>query len=635
MTMRRRDGVWPGRGPGRSGALLLVAGALGLAACQDSTGGSLRPMASLTLQPELPQAVTPGVFDLAVDRVRIRILRPPAEPVIDTTVLFPLNASQLAVRLRIPLVARRERLTAAVELSAGQSLLFAGADTIEVSETESVAPVVRMLYVGPGANLTSLRIAPRDTALKPGDTFSFLVGAMAGSTTLDRFYVAWSTGDPTTAPVTAVGTLTAPGARGSTMLRVVAPNGIKDSTRVWFAPPAHSAAVISGANQTGTAGRPLPQPLAIRVLSLDGLGTPGVRVRFRALGGGRVRDSLVTTDGDGIALTVADLGPVATLQSFEATATGFTPLFFTTIAEPGPPSRIEAFAGNGQVDSVGRALSTSLIARVTDFVGNPVAGVTVSWSVVSGGGTIARFSNVTNPNGFVFADLVLGPAPGPNVVRATVALPALAVDFTATAVAASPAAIVAVAGMNQADTAGAVLSPFAVAVADAFGNPVRGAQVRWSEVQGGGTLSPAASLTDEQGRASTSYRLPFLAGNVNVVAEVPGPQAVSVLFQATVRPAAPTRIAIASGNGQTAPASAQLAPLAVLVQDQYGNPVPGAQVAWQVVSGGGTVSAGATLADAAGVARVVHTLGPTPGANSVRAALDSGPSVTFSATATP
>jgi len=356
--------------PGQSRSMLCLPLLLGAVvaggACHDATEGGARPWASLAVQPVLPATVIPGQFDLAVDRARIRLTRAPAETVLDTLVFFPVGASQLTVRLRVPLVARRERLAASLELASGARLLFAGTDTVEVSESESLAPPIRLQYVGPGADISRLLIVPRDTALKPGDTFTFGVTAEASGVPVTQFYVNWSSSDPQLAAVNAVGTLTAPAQRGTIHLRVVSPTGIKDSTQIFFSPPPSSMARFGGDRQTWFAGLQLPQPLAVRVLAADSEGAPGVRVSFRSLSGGRVTDAVATTGMDGVARTVAILGPSAGIQGFEASAPGLAPLTFTATAQVGPPARIETLAGN---TAAAKAAEDQVVANARQIAG--------------------------------------------------------------------------------------------------------------------------------------------------------------------------------------------------------------------------------------------------------------------------
>lgn len=72
----------------------------------------------------------------------------------------------------------------------------------------------------------------------------------------------------------------------------------------------------------------------------------------------------------------------------------------------------------------------------------------------------------------------------------------------------------------------------------------------------------------------------------------------------------------------------------VLVLDGSGNPVVGADVAWDVISGGGTVSSPTTSADAEGRATVSWTLGIGVGVQKLaaRVAGAAGSPVMFTAT---
>lgn len=74
-------------------------------------------------------------------------------------------------------------------------------------------------------------------------------------------------------------------------------------------------------------------------------------------------------------------------------------------------------------------------------------------------------------------------------------------------------------------------------------------------------------------------------------------------------------------------------PIVVHVTDRNGNALPDAIVAWNVVSGGGSISAAATTTDGNGNTSVIWTMGPTPGAASLRASVAGGGSVIITATA--
>ena len=98
------------------------------AACSDSPGQPEQFTAELRRAPTI-QAAAPTP---PINQVRIRIGRAPAERVLDTTIAFPIDESQLSLRLRVPLKARSERLGVTVDLLSDTQLLFSGSDTVVV-----------------------------------------------------------------------------------------------------------------------------------------------------------------------------------------------------------------------------------------------------------------------------------------------------------------------------------------------------------------------------------------------------------------------------------------------------------------------------------------------------------------------
>ena len=514
-------------------ATILSAGLLALAAgaCGDATGDS-GAAAQLALQPQFPATYTPGAFELAVDRVHVLLIRPPAEPVVDTVVLFPADAADLSIKVKVPLISRREVLRASVELKSGSRLLFVGTSDVEVSDAPGVAPAIPLQYVGPGTMMTTLRIEPRDSALSPGSPFRYRVLAFSGETPLEEFYVGWSTSDPEHAPVDPTGSLVVPAERGSFMIRVVSPTGVKDSTRVWISPPAVGMTYIEGDEQTSAVGTQLPGLLVVRAVAQDGSGVPGIPVRFTALSGGTVRTPDVSTDADGYARNTVILGPIAGLQLFEASASGLPTVTFRANAKAGPPFRISALSGTNQEGIVGQILPGAFIARVTDAAGNFIAGVPVTWQVVVGGGVLEQVDTQTNLNGLAIGIYRLGTVPATNLVRVTASGLVLNAEFGARAIAGPPAIIEGIEGDEQTGLPGASLAPFTVVVTDEFGNPLSNLVVRWTVVEGTGALSAETTTTNINGRASVSYQLPGFPGTVHIRADV-GSAPISTVFTAT------------------------------------------------------------------------------------------------------
>jgi alpha-tubulin suppressor-like RCC1 family protein len=97
----------------------------------------------------------------------------------------------------------------------------------------------------------------------------------------------------------------------------------------------------------------------------------------------------------------------------------------------GAPSALLIVSGSGQNGNVGTLLGQDFVVRVNDQSGNPLAGVTVTWAVTAGGGSIAPTSDPTDAGGLSQARLTLGPTAGTSTASATVAGLG-SVSFTAT-----------------------------------------------------------------------------------------------------------------------------------------------------------------------------------------------------------
>jgi hypothetical protein len=133
-------------------------------------------------------------------------------------------------------------------------------------------------------------------------------------------------------------------------------------------------------------------------------------------------------------------------------------------------------------------------------------------------------------------------------------------------------------------------------------------------------------------------------GGQRVRASVPNVTGSPITFNATgrdttVADSTPTATALLlySGNEQSAVAGDSLPDrLTVRAVTDDGTGVAGVQIVWAVGSGGGSLSSGTETTDTQGIARVIWTLGPTIGTQTVTASASglNGSPVTFTATAT-
>ena len=195
--------------------------------------------------------------------------------------------------------------------------------------------------------------------------------------------------------------------------------------------PAEAVIIAGGDGQIGQVGRLLDEDLSVQVVDSDDNGVSGVLVRFRITEGrGRLSRNSDRTDPDGY----AEIGFTPTTDGevvVEAYATGLTSAFFT-ITTGEPPDAITLVSGNNQSGRPGARLANPLVVEVIDENDDPVSGVSVSFSVTGGGGSVSPTSATTNNNGRAQTRLTLGDDPGENTVVASVSGLSDRVTFKAT-----------------------------------------------------------------------------------------------------------------------------------------------------------------------------------------------------------
>jgi hypothetical protein len=243
-------------------------------------------------------------------------------------------------------------------------------------------------------------------------------------------------------------------------------------------------------------------------------------------GGGSVTPTTSVTDALGHASTSWTLGAAVGTNTVDAVVSGVGTAHFTATAQAGSAAAIRIVSGNNQSGQVGTRLGADLVVVVQDADGNPVSGVTVTWTVASGGGSVAPASVTTGANGQASAEWTLGPQVGGQKVRAS-AGGAGQVDFDATATAGAPSVLALTTQPSSSATEG---EPFAtqpvVQLRDALGNDVHrsGIVVTAAIASGTGQLAGTRSqTTDADGRATfTDLAITDGTGSHTLIFEAPG-----------------------------------------------------------------------------------------------------------------
>jgi len=170
-------------------------------------------------------------------------------------------------------------------------------------------------------------------------------------------------------------------------------------------------------------------------------------------------------------------------------------------------------------------------------------------------------------------------------------------------------------GNNQSGTEKAVLPvPLTVLASDSYtSKPIPGVTIICEDGGAGGLFTPKeAQTTDTNGHIVYTYQLPSKPRAVSIACTSVG--FVSAVFSETVTVGAPTHLAIASGNNQTALPNTPLgAPLVIKVYDAHSYGVPGVTVSLTDNGAGGSFVSSSIVSDSTGTVTANYTTGPNAG----------------------
>jgi len=345
--------------------------------------------------------------------------------------------------------------------------------------------------------------------------------------------------------------------------------------------------------------------------------------------GNPVSDASFTwTSGDTTVATVAEPGIVTGVSegsTVVVAASGeVADSAEVTVTVPSESEHVLSITGgNEQTGSIGTPLPDALQVQVTDDTGAGVAGVMVSWSISSGGGSLSSDATETGSSGFAQVTWTLGEA-GSQLAKATLES-GQSVSFTATAYE-DPQAVVDLQAASTTDTSAALTF---TEVDDGSGNPAD-YEIRfhptpigenWDQatsVQEGSCATPVEGAEIGAERTctvagldpSTEYDFQMVAFR-GTLGEDPVLSALSnVVTATTADPPAPEPASV-----EVSPQSASLSDVGQTVQlsatalDDQGDPISDVDFAWSSLDPAvATVSPeGLVTAEQAGTALIVAT----------------------------
>lgn len=410
---------------------------------------------------------------------------------------------------------------------------------------------------------------------------------------------------------------------------------------------AQKVTLTSGGGQSAPVLTILPQPVEVRVLTLDNQPVANYTVAFTTQDeNGRLSSSTtfqiadsslsLTTNAQGYARVYWQLGKKTGVQRLTINAGTITgsPLTVSAQATAGPPALLLKIDGDAQTAVVQRALPQLLSVRLVDADGNPVTDFPVTFRSQQVDGTFSGKASIvvkTDAGGDASAAFTIGKNAGQQkIAEAQAELNGKAVagspaEFYATALADVAALAAKTSGDNQQGVVASVLQPFVVKITDAYGNPISGFTVNFTVLEGGGTLNGRSSLaviSDDFGLAQAVYQLGTTVGNQRVRALVSELTPPIIDFTASAVAGTLFRLTYVSGDSQQAVVNSTLpTPLRVRAVDENGASVAGILVTFSRLQGDGQfIGATETLTDETGATEISYHFGTKSGGHRIQAA---------------
>lgn len=392
-----------------------------------------------------------------------------------------------------------------------------------------------------------------------------------------------------------------------------------DQTPVVSAPTS-LAIVAAPATQIPVNGTLEPAPVVeLRDASGKPVAKAGIAITASLINGTATGSTTATTGANGRATfpSIGVSGPPGEheLRFSAADLTG-TSLTITLVAVV--PAGMTAGSAQLQNAIAGSSAPEAPAVHVVDDDGNPLAGATVQFTVLSGGGHVSVPAPVTDASGVATAGAwTLGA--GLNVLRAVSG--ADTVMFQAGGASSRPQAIVPASRTSQTIVTGQELTEQpAVKVTGEGGAPAAGVLVVFRGTSSIATLDDSIAISDAEGTAAAPHWKLLETGQHQLAALVPGAARDTIRFGAT---------AIQEGAldyypqwvGDQIVKVGTATPVEPMVSvTSGGQPLAGVMVTFAVTQGGGVLTTTTAVSDQDGLARASGwTLGTTSGIQVVTA----------------
>ena len=265
----------------------------------------------------------------------------------------------------------------------------------------------------------------------------------------------------------------------------------------------------------------------------DGNPIPGADLNFIFFGDpdtASLDPETATTDANGRAQTTFTLSADAEgeyiVEAYSSQDFGVYVNFTVTVDTSLPKAtRLEKISGDNQTGFAGEPLMNPFVVQVRDQYNDPLEGVTVTFAVTAGDGSLSGTTVTTDQDGQAKTTLTLGTEPGTNTIEATVEGISQTVVFNAEAALPPPTPSTLSIGSDDSQTGlidETLADPFVVEVRDQYGDPIEGVPVTFTLLSGDDVLSVNTTMTAANGQAETTFTLGGEPGGYTVEAIVEG-----------------------------------------------------------------------------------------------------------------
>jgi hypothetical protein len=239
--------------------------------------------------------------------VRVRLVDGSNVVVKDTTIDFPADQDTLTVSLPLQISGVEQSFGATIDLRDANGVVFFSSTQQVTARDASLpaapAPVIVLQFVGPGATARTMTLTPATATIAPSTTSILVASALDadGHAVTNLLVASWTSSDTSIATIASTNDSSAAvhgtGKRGPVTFTATTLGGVAATAQLNFLPQPGQLSIVGGAAQTGPAGHQLPQPFAVQLLGVNGLGTADQAVIFRAVtAGGQVATATATTD---------------------------------------------------------------------------------------------------------------------------------------------------------------------------------------------------------------------------------------------------------------------------------------------------------------------------------------------------